>query len=84
MMQAIHRLGDDGILVATMDLPGRPMNVVSDELMLGIAQAVERLADPAVKGLVLTSAKGDFCAGGDIDRMSKWTRPESPSRPATP
>ena len=26
-------LGDDGILVATMDLPGRPMNVVGDALM---------------------------------------------------
>jgi 3-hydroxyacyl-CoA dehydrogenase/enoyl-CoA hydratase/3-hydroxybutyryl-CoA epimerase len=71
-------LGDDGILVATMDLPGRPMNVVGDDLMAGIAAAVERLAEPAVKGLVLTSGKADFCAGGDLDRMSKWTRPEEP------
>ena len=78
-MSAVQlHVGDDGILVATMDLPGRPMNVVGDELMLGIARAVERLADPAVKGLVLTSAKADFCAGGDIDRMSKWARPEQP------
>ena len=30
-------MGDDGILVATMDLPGRPMNVVGDVLMEGIA-----------------------------------------------
>ena len=66
-------VGDDGILVATMDLSGRPMNVVGDELMGGIALAIERLADPAVQGLVLTSAKADFCAGGDLDRMSKWT-----------
>jgi len=71
-------VGGDGILVATMNLPGRPMNVVGDDLMLGIAEAVERLADPALKGLVLTSGKTDFCAGGDIDRMSKWTRPEQP------
>jgi 3-hydroxyacyl-CoA dehydrogenase/enoyl-CoA hydratase/3-hydroxybutyryl-CoA epimerase len=78
-MNAVNlELGDDGILVATMDLPGRPMNVVGDALMDGIAQAVERLADPAVKGLILTSAKADFCAGGDIDNMSKWTRPEQP------
>ena len=70
--------GDEGILVATMDLPGRAMNVVNDELMLGIAQAAGKLADPAVKGMVLTSAKADFCAGGDIDRMSRWTRPEEP------
>ena len=71
-------LGGDGILVATMNLPGRPMNVVGDALMEGIQAAVERLADPAVKGLILTSSKADFCAGGDLDRMSKWTRPEEP------
>jgi len=69
-------LGDDGILVATMNLPGRPMNVVGDALMAGLAEAAERLAtDPAVKGLVLASAKADFCAGGDLDNMYTWTRP---------
>jgi 3-hydroxyacyl-CoA dehydrogenase/enoyl-CoA hydratase/3-hydroxybutyryl-CoA epimerase len=72
------QLGDDGVLVARMDLSGRAMNVVGDALMQGIEQALERLADPAVKGLVLTSAKADFCAGGDLDRMSRWTRPEEP------
>jgi len=71
-------LGSDGILVATMNLPGRPMNVVGDTLMEGIAAAAARLADPAVKGLILTSGKADFCAGGDLDRMSRWTRPEEP------
>jgi 3-hydroxyacyl-CoA dehydrogenase / enoyl-CoA hydratase / 3-hydroxybutyryl-CoA epimerase len=70
------QLGEDGILVATMDLPGRPMNVVGEALMAGIGRALERLADPAVKGLILASGKADFCAGGDIDRMSRWTRPE--------
>jgi len=71
-------LGDDGTLVASMDLPGRPMNVVGDALMAGIAEAVDKLADPAVKGMILTSGKADFCAGGDIDRMSKWTTPQQP------
>ena len=71
-------LGDDGILVATLNLPGRPMNVVNDALMEGIAAAVGRLADPAVKGLILTSGKADFCAGGDLDRMSKWSTPQEP------
>ncbi|MCP5270442.1 MAG: enoyl-CoA hydratase/isomerase family protein [Burkholderiaceae bacterium] len=70
-------LGADGILVATMNLPGRPMNVVGDPLMAGIAEAAERLAtDPAVKGLILASGKADFCAGGDLDNMFTWTRPE--------
>jgi 3-hydroxyacyl-CoA dehydrogenase/enoyl-CoA hydratase/3-hydroxybutyryl-CoA epimerase len=71
-------LGSDGILVATMDLPGRPMNVVGDALMGGIEAAVHKLADVNVKGMVLTSGKADFCAGGDLDRMSKWTKPEEP------
>jgi 3-hydroxyacyl-CoA dehydrogenase/enoyl-CoA hydratase/3-hydroxybutyryl-CoA epimerase len=64
-------VGEDGIAIATMDLPGRPMNVVNDELMTALAAVVERVAgDPAIKGLVLTSGKADFCAGGDIDRIS--------------
>jgi 3-hydroxyacyl-CoA dehydrogenase/enoyl-CoA hydratase/3-hydroxybutyryl-CoA epimerase len=71
-------VGGDGILVATMNVPGRPMNVVGDVLMEGIAEAMAKLADPAVKGMVLTSGKADFCAGGDLDRMSKWTKPEEP------
>jgi 3-hydroxyacyl-CoA dehydrogenase/enoyl-CoA hydratase/3-hydroxybutyryl-CoA epimerase len=72
-------LGDDGVLVATMNLPGRPMNVVGDTLMAGLAEAAERLAtDPAVKGLILASSKADFCAGGDLDNMFTWTRPEQP------
>jgi 3-hydroxyacyl-CoA dehydrogenase / enoyl-CoA hydratase / 3-hydroxybutyryl-CoA epimerase len=65
-------VGGDGIAVATMDLPGRPMNVVNHELMAALAASVEQVAaDPTIKGLVLTSAKADFCAGGDIDRISR-------------
>jgi 3-hydroxyacyl-CoA dehydrogenase/enoyl-CoA hydratase/3-hydroxybutyryl-CoA epimerase len=72
-------LDDDGILVATMDLPGRTMNVVGDALMAGLDLAVERLAtDPAVKGLVLRSGKADFCAGGDLENMFSWTHPKQP------
>jgi 3-hydroxyacyl-CoA dehydrogenase/enoyl-CoA hydratase/3-hydroxybutyryl-CoA epimerase len=79
MASAVHlKLADDGILVATMDLPDRPMNVVGEALMAGLAEALEQLGRESAKGLVLTSAKADFCAGGDLDRMSKWTQPEQP------
>ena len=72
MTQAVSlAVGDDGILVATMNLPGRPMNVLADPLVEGVAAAMQKLADPAVKGMILTSGKADFCAGGDLDRMSK-------------
>jgi 3-hydroxyacyl-CoA dehydrogenase / enoyl-CoA hydratase / 3-hydroxybutyryl-CoA epimerase len=73
MPETLHvNVGDDGIAIATLDLPGRPMNVVNDELMAPLAALAERLAtDPALKGLVLTSGKADFCAGGDIDKLSR-------------
>src|SRR5262245_24065441 len=68
-----------GIAVATIDLPGRPMNVVNEATTTALAAVVDRVAsDAAIKGLILTSGKADFCAGGDIDNMSKWTRPEEP------
>jgi 3-hydroxyacyl-CoA dehydrogenase / enoyl-CoA hydratase / 3-hydroxybutyryl-CoA epimerase len=68
------RVGDDGIAIATMDLPGRPMNVVNDVLMGALQQVVERLrSDAGLRGLVLTSAKADFCAGGDLDRIARFT-----------
>ena len=66
-------VGDDGIAIATMNLAGRPMNVVNDVLMGALAETVERVAgDAAIKGLVLASGKADFCAGGDLDRISAF------------
>ncbi|MDP2006039.1 MAG: 3-hydroxyacyl-CoA dehydrogenase NAD-binding domain-containing protein [Rubrivivax sp.] len=69
-------MGDDGIVVATMDLPGRATNLVGEALLAGLGEALEHLAHGTAKGLVLTSAKADFCTGGDIDRMSKWASAE--------
>jgi 3-hydroxyacyl-CoA dehydrogenase/enoyl-CoA hydratase/3-hydroxybutyryl-CoA epimerase len=64
------RVDDHGIAIATMDHPGRSMNVLDDELAQGLAAAVERLeTDASVKGLVLLSGKADFLAGADIDRL---------------
>jgi 3-hydroxyacyl-CoA dehydrogenase/enoyl-CoA hydratase/3-hydroxybutyryl-CoA epimerase len=70
-MSAIRtELGADGVLLATLDLPGRAMNVLNEELAAPFAQLVERLeSDPAVKGLILASGKPDFLAGADVDRL---------------
>jgi 3-hydroxyacyl-CoA dehydrogenase/enoyl-CoA hydratase/3-hydroxybutyryl-CoA epimerase len=66
----ISALGDDGLLVATLDLPGRSKNVLVAELDAPLSALVERLAtDPAVRGLVIASAKDDFIVGADIDRL---------------
>jgi len=62
--------GDDGVVIATMDLPGSSMNVLNEALALplqALAELLER--DPTVKGLILRSGKKDFLAGADIDRL---------------
>ena len=62
--------GEDGIVIATMDLPGHSMNVLNDALalpLMGLAELLEQ--DASVKGLVLRSGKKDFLAGADVDRL---------------
>ena len=60
----------DGIATATIDSPGRSMNVLNDDLAVPLAALVERLAtDASIKGLILASGKRDFLAGADIDRL---------------
>jgi len=71
MSAALHcAMEDGGLLVATMDLPGHAMNVLNDELALPLAALAARLeSDAAVTALVLRSAKPDFLAGADVDRL---------------
>jgi 3-hydroxyacyl-CoA dehydrogenase/enoyl-CoA hydratase/3-hydroxybutyryl-CoA epimerase len=60
----------DGIATATMDSPGRSMNVLDDRLAVALAALIGRLeTDASIKGLILASGKKDFLAGADIDRL---------------
>lgn len=67
----MFRLALDGaVLVATLDMPGRTMNVFSWELMNQFDALLDRLErDPAVGALVLTSGKASFLAGADLDMV---------------
>ena len=68
-MQELIRseLGDDGVLVATIDMPDRTMNVFSAELMDALDALMDRVDnDPAVRSAVVTSAKPTFLAGADL------------------
>lgn len=71
MSTALHiETGTDGIVVATMDLPGHQMNVLNEQLaepLAGLAELLE--TDASVTGLILRSGKKDFLAGADIDRL---------------
>ena len=60
----------DGIAVATWDMAGRSMNVITPDVMADLAAIVEQIAgDPAIKGCVVTSGKGSFSGGADLTML---------------
>ncbi len=60
-------LEPDGILLATIDMPDKTMNVFSADLMDALDALMDRVdSDPAVLGVVLTSGKPSFLAGADL------------------
>ncbi|MFE6389612.1 3-hydroxyacyl-CoA dehydrogenase NAD-binding domain-containing protein [Nocardiopsis dassonvillei] len=69
--------GADGVVVLTMDDPDRPVNIMNRTYVDAMQATVDRLEAQAgtVTGVVLTSAKTSFFAGGDVDAMSR-ARPQ--------
>jgi 3-hydroxyacyl-CoA dehydrogenase/enoyl-CoA hydratase/3-hydroxybutyryl-CoA epimerase len=62
----------DGIATITWDLPGKSMNVLSLDGAAELETLVDKvLADDAVKGAVITSAKADFAGGMDLNVIAK-------------
>src|SRR5277367_2927858 len=60
----------DGIAVVSWDMPGRSMNVLTQEVIAEISAIVDRVAsDPAIKGAVITSGKDGFSGGADLTMM---------------
>ncbi|MBT2301922.1 enoyl-CoA hydratase/isomerase family protein [Variovorax paradoxus] len=61
------QLDADGVLLATIDMAGRTMNVFSVELMDALDALMDRVdQDAAVRGCVITSGKPSFVAGADL------------------
>jgi 3-hydroxyacyl-CoA dehydrogenase/enoyl-CoA hydratase/3-hydroxybutyryl-CoA epimerase len=71
MTQNIHYSVDaDGIAILAVDVAGRPMNVLTPEFRADLAACIDKVvADPAVRGAVVCSAKSSFMAGADIKDM---------------
>ncbi|RZL79644.1 MAG: 3-hydroxyacyl-CoA dehydrogenase [Rhodococcus sp. (in: high G+C Gram-positive bacteria)] len=65
--------GADGIVVLTMDDAGKSANTMNDTYIASMAATVERLEAEKddITGVVITSAKKSFFAGGDLDDMTK-------------
>ncbi|MEO7386090.1 MAG: 3-hydroxyacyl-CoA dehydrogenase NAD-binding domain-containing protein [Gammaproteobacteria bacterium] len=66
--QAIRiEVDGQGIATLTIDLPGRSMNLITPELTVELAAAVDRIvSDPAIKAVIITSGKVAFIAGADL------------------
>ena len=60
----------DNIVTVTMDMSG-PVNAMNDEYVALMGETIDRLEAEreSIAGVVLTSAKSSFFAGGDIKSM---------------
>ena len=69
----------DGIVTLTMDDPSQGANTMNEAFMTGLAATVERLEAEldSVTGVILTSAKKTFFAGGDLTLLSKATKADA-------
>ncbi|MBL9047547.1 MAG: enoyl-CoA hydratase/isomerase family protein, partial [Tabrizicola sp.] len=62
----------DGVATITWDVVQKSMNVMSTEAFLLVSTLVDQaLADPAVKGIILTSGKKDFAGGMDLNVIAQ-------------
>lgn len=62
----------DGIATLSWDLPGRSMNVLTYEGIADLEAAFDAaLADPGVRGILITSAKPDFAGGMDLAVLAR-------------
>lgn len=67
---------DDGVMLATIDMPGRSMNVFSSALMDALEALIEDVeATPDVRSVVLASGKSSFLAGADLAMVRGFAEP---------
>ncbi|KAF0164360.1 MAG: 3-hydroxyacyl-CoA dehydrogenase / enoyl-CoA hydratase / 3-hydroxybutyryl-CoA epimerase [Rhodocyclaceae bacterium] len=60
----------EGIATVEFDYPDKSQNILNAKSMGAYAETMQKaLADPAVKGIVVASAKKDFIAGGDLAEL---------------
>jgi len=57
----------DGIATLALDVPGAPLNMLSDEFVIQLDETIRALSsDAAVRGILVTSAKSAFAAGWNL------------------
>ncbi len=60
----------NGIALVTWDMPGKSMNVITQEVLAELDAIVDQVAgDAAIKGAVITSGKAAFSGGADLSMI---------------
>jgi 3-hydroxyacyl-CoA dehydrogenase / enoyl-CoA hydratase / 3-hydroxybutyryl-CoA epimerase len=70
-----HSRDEDGIVTLTLDDPSQPVNTMRAQFvddLVAVAQQLEADADD-ITGIIITSAKSTFFAGGDLRELIKAT-----------
>ncbi|MEV1081283.1 3-hydroxyacyl-CoA dehydrogenase NAD-binding domain-containing protein [Streptomyces sp. NPDC050211] len=70
----------DGVVTLTLDDPGQRANTMNDAFRASLAAAVERLTaeKDTITGVIVTSAKDSFLAGGDLRQLIRVTDSDAP------
>ncbi|MDT4925814.1 MAG: 3-hydroxyacyl-CoA dehydrogenase / enoyl-CoA hydratase / 3-hydroxybutyryl-CoA epimerase [Pseudonocardiales bacterium] len=65
----------DGIVTLTLDDPSQRANTMTDDFRSSLAAAVDRLeaGKDSITGVIITSAKDTFFAGGDLKLLAQVT-----------
>src|SRR3954452_2056995 len=74
-----YEKGADGIVILTLDDPEQSANTMNAAYAESMAKTVDRLeaSKDDIKGVVLTSAKNTFFAGGDLNDLIKATKDDA-------
>ena len=76
---------DGGIATIIWDVPGKSMNVMSFAALDLLDSLIDdALADSAVRGIIITSAKADFAAGMDLNVLAGLKEAAGDDNPAGP
>ncbi len=73
-------VGADGIAIVTLDDPGRSANTMNERYKAAMGEVVDELvaAKGELTGVIITSAKKTFFAGGDLEALSSVTPADAP------
>ncbi|BBH34595.1 3-hydroxyacyl-CoA dehydrogenase NAD-binding domain-containing protein [Pseudomonas sp. St290] len=74
-----YEIGQDRIVVLTLDMPGQSANTMNAVYCEAMAACVARLQaeKDSIAGVIITSAKHTFFAGGDLNELVKVGKSEA-------